>query len=133
VSDLEVRAGDDERQATIDRLAQHFRAGRLSAEELEERTAAAHAARTRGDLATLEADLPTAGGPGPSAATLDRSRRTRERAVSIVAISVFLWIIWAVTSAGFPWPIFPTAAMVLGFVLDTWGGREPGDGPRGRR
>lgn len=131
MSDLELRASDDERQAAIDRLAAHFRAGRLSAEELEERSAAAHAARTRGDLAALEADLPADAAPDADVAR--RARRTRERVVSVAAISAFLWLIWLVTDpGGFPWPVFPMGAMVLGLVLDTWGGREPGeadDGP----
>jgi Domain of unknown function (DUF1707) len=127
VNDLDVRVGDDERQATVERLAQHFRTGRLSADELEERTAAANAAVTRGDLVKLEADLPAAPDTRPDPPAVDRAKRIRERAVSVAAISVFLWIIWAVTGAGFPWPIFPMAAMVLGFVLDTWGGREERD------
>jgi len=123
VSDLELRAGDDERQATIDRLATHFRAGRLSADELEERTAAAHAARTRGELAALEADLPDAPAPGAGAAA--RAKRRRERVVSTIAISGFLWLIWLLTDpGGFAWPLFPMGAMVLGLILDFWGGRE---------
>jgi hypothetical protein len=126
VGDLEVRAGDDERQATIDRLAAHFRAGRLTDDELEERTAAAHAARTRGDLAALEADLP--GEPGPDDALERRLQRRRERIVSAIAISAFLWVIWLVTDpGGFAWPVFPMAALTLGVVLDFWGGRDEGD------
>jgi hypothetical protein len=126
VSDLELRAGDDERQATIDRLAAHFRDGRLSADELEERTAAAHAARTRGELAALEADLPDAPVPGAGAAA--RAKRRRERVVSTIAISGFLWLIWLLTDpGGFAWPLFPMGAMVLGLILDFWGGRDDDD------
>jgi hypothetical protein len=126
VSELELRAGDEERQATIDRLAAHFRAGRLSDDELEERTAAAHAARTRGDLAALEADLP--GEPDDYGALERRLKRRRERIVSAIAVSAFLWVIWLATDpGGFAWPVFPMAAIALGLVLDLWGGRDADD------
>jgi hypothetical protein len=133
MSDLDVRASDDERRATADRLAAHYRAGRITADELEERSAAANVARTRGELAALEADLPGEAG-SPEAAELALAKRRRERLVSAVAVSAFLWVIWAATDfGGFAWPIFPTAALLLGVVLDNWGGRdeEDDDGPRG--
>ena len=61
----DMRVGDEERQATMDRLAAHFGAGRLTAEELDERTSAAAAATTAGDLAALERDLPRLDGERP--------------------------------------------------------------------
>jgi hypothetical protein len=119
VSDLELRAGDDERQATIDRLASHFRVGRLSADELEERTAAAHAARTRGDLAALEADLPA---PAAEADRAAQRRRLRERLVGALGTCALLWVIWIATGAdGFVWPLIPTAAILIGVITDRWG------------
>ncbi|HYF27300.1 MAG TPA: DUF1707 domain-containing protein [Baekduia sp.] len=69
----DVRAGDTERTAVQERLAAHFAAGRLTADELEERTAAAGAARTRGELHALEADLPRL----PRPPRPPRSRRER--------------------------------------------------------
>ncbi|WP_081690896.1 DUF1707 SHOCT-like domain-containing protein [Conexibacter woesei] len=120
MSDLDVRVGDAERAAVVDRLAAHFREGRLDAEELEERTAAANAARTRGDLVRLEADLPAPPRPVDLAA---QRRRRRERIVSALAIPAFLWVIYAATDfGGFPWPIFPTAVFVLGLVTELGGG-----------
>jgi hypothetical protein len=127
MNELDVRAGDDERQATADRLAAHYRAGRLTEDELEERSAKANAARTRGDLAALEADLPGEAG-SPEAAERALAKRRRERLVSAVGVSAFLWVIWAATDlGGFAWPIFPTAALLLGVVLDNWGGRDADD------
>jgi Domain of unknown function (DUF1707) len=136
VSEPDVRAGDDEREATAGRLAAHFRAGRLTAEELEERTAAAHAALTRGELAELEADLPPVPATATGAGVVDPERRkqVRERFVSAVAISAFLWIIWIATGAdGFAWPLIPSGALFLGAVLDLWGGREGRDHRHHRR
>ena len=56
---LEIRASDADREAVVDRLRDDYAEGRLTADELAERIAAAHAAKTRGDLAVLTRDLPT--------------------------------------------------------------------------
>jgi hypothetical protein len=127
MTDPDLRASDDERQATTDRLAAHYRAGRLTEDELEERSAKANAALTRGELVALESDLPGDAG-SPESAAVAQAKRRRERLVSAVAVSAFLWVIWAATDfGGFAWPIFPTAALLLGVVLDTWGGRDEDD------
>jgi 2TM domain len=36
--------------------------------------------------------------------------------VSFVSVNAMLWIIWAVTSRGFPWPIFVTLGWGVGLV-----------------
>ena len=54
----QVRIGDAERDQAVTALGEHFVAGRLSKEELDERADAAWAARTSGDLAPLFRDLP---------------------------------------------------------------------------
>jgi Domain of unknown function (DUF1707) len=56
-------ASDRERQATVLRLRAAHLEGRLATEELELRIGRAEAARTREDLAALEADLPARSGP----------------------------------------------------------------------
>jgi hypothetical protein len=53
-----VRASDAERSEVADVLSRHFGEGRLDAAELDERLGRAMSARTRGDLASLVADLP---------------------------------------------------------------------------
>ncbi|MGJ6979606.1 DUF1707 SHOCT-like domain-containing protein [Aestuariimicrobium soli] len=50
--------GDAERDRVCQELADHFAAGRLTVEELDERTSRAVGARTNRDLAGLMADLP---------------------------------------------------------------------------
>jgi Domain of unknown function (DUF1707) len=52
------RASDAERQAVVRRLERALRDGRLTIVEFDERTRAAYAARTRGDLDDLTEDLP---------------------------------------------------------------------------
>ena len=59
------RIGDAERERTIEELRVHMLAGRLSSEEFEERVAAVHSARTRGEILAVNGDLP-ATAPGSS-------------------------------------------------------------------
>jgi uncharacterized protein DUF1707/cell wall-active antibiotic response 4TMS protein YvqF len=60
----EVRASDAEREAVVERLRVATVEGRLTMSELTERTEAAYTATTRGELASITADLPA--GPGSS-------------------------------------------------------------------
>jgi hypothetical protein len=60
-----LRVSDADRDRAITELAGHFQAGRLTAEELDERSGRALAARTGNELAGLFADLP----PNQAAAT----------------------------------------------------------------
>jgi uncharacterized protein DUF1707 len=54
----ELRVSDVERQAVVRRLERALRDGRLTIVEFDERTRAAYAARTRGELDELTEDLP---------------------------------------------------------------------------
>lgn len=50
-----------------------------------------------------------------------KQKRDFQRHLFVYAvINVFLWILWAVTGAGFPWPIFVTAGWGLGVVMQAW-------------
>ena len=53
-----LRASDADRNRAAELLQEHFGAGRLSIDELQERLAAAFAAKTIGELDELMADLP---------------------------------------------------------------------------
>jgi DUF1707 SHOCT-like domain len=53
-----MRASDADRDAVLADLSEHFQAGRLTAEELEDRTGQTLAARTWGELEVPLADLP---------------------------------------------------------------------------
>jgi hypothetical protein len=54
-----MRASDADRDAVLAELSEHFQAGRLTSDEMEERAGQALQARTFGDLAGLTADLPS--------------------------------------------------------------------------
>jgi hypothetical protein len=54
----QLRLSDAERDEAARLLGEHYAAGRLTADEHEQRTGSAYAARVRGDLPALFADLP---------------------------------------------------------------------------
>lgn len=56
--DPRMRAADSDRQATVDRLSEHFTAGRLTAMEYDERVRQAYAVTYLDELPALLADLP---------------------------------------------------------------------------
>ncbi|NKZ07248.1 DUF1707 SHOCT-like domain-containing protein [Actinomadura latina] len=70
-----VRASDAEREAVVERLRIASVEGRLTFEELTERTEAAYAAVSRGDLERITADLPGMGAPGANPAPVQVKRK----------------------------------------------------------
>ena len=141
VDNATVRAGDADRDRTVAALGEGMAAGRLTAEEFHQRLDLAYAARTRGELDRLVADLPATDlGQLPSAA-LDRpAARPRSagrrpswpaeaqagrlspawRAAwgSWLAISLFLFAIWLLSGAAgglwFLWVVVPLGVLMLG-------------------
>jgi len=102
---MDVRASDAERDAVVESLRGHAQAGRLTSEELEERVELALAAKTRAELATLQHDLPQ---PARRIAARPQPRQEHHRGPTpFVPIAILLIAIWAVTGAGYFWPIWP--------------------------
>jgi len=58
MTDLPIRASDQERESVVDVLRDAYTDGRLTLEEFDERTSAAYASKTWADLRKLTADLP---------------------------------------------------------------------------
>ena len=120
--DPELRASDGEREDTVTLLREHGAAGRLDVDELEERIGSAYAARTRGDLATLLRDLPRSLRPR-AARGAPRGRRRHHglghswRAFAQVA--AVLIGIWALTGAGYFWPVWVLAWWGFALVMRT--------------
>ena len=72
VSDHQIRVSDAEREDAATELREHYAAGRLTLEELNERLDKAFAAKTRADLNGLMTDLPSgrsSAGSGASGAS----------------------------------------------------------------
>lgn len=84
--DDSLRVSDAERDATLRVLGDHAAVGRLTLDELEERSSRALAAKTRGDLATLTSDLPQeAGQESGSSPALARTRKPVRWMVAIMS------------------------------------------------
>jgi hypothetical protein len=64
----QMRVSDAERDRVTARLREHFAAGRLTSDELEERITAALHAKTEGDLRQVMTDLPEPAGTVPGTA-----------------------------------------------------------------
>jgi hypothetical protein len=111
----DLRASDAERERVVEALRGHAQAGRLTADELDQRVGAALAAKTRGDLATLLEDLPSERRVYPPP-----PRAHRAPSPSLVPIVLLLIAIWAVTGAGYFWPIWPL--LWFGFAFFARGG-----------
>jgi len=61
---------------------------------------------------------------------LTRIKKRRDfggHAVAYVVVNAAVWIIWAVTGAGYPWPAWVSGAWAIGLVLNAWEvyGRRP--------
>ena len=78
-----VRASDADRERVAGSLRDHAVAGRLTTEELDERSGRAFAARTLGELDTLLADLPGA----------RRSGRAPAKAAALLLAEGVLWVL----------------------------------------
>ena len=118
----QLRVGDADREQVADQLAEHHAAGRLTIAELEDRLTTVWSARTGDELAATLVDLPTqprAAQPAPSRHSYLILAGLPTQLISYLAVIAGLWLIWALTGAGYPWPIWP----MLGWGLGLLGGR----------
>jgi hypothetical protein len=101
----EFRVSDADRDRALFELSEAFQAGRLTADELDERSAQALAARTGKELTGLLTDLPVQRAPAPRTTAMDPAHRVLAARVSIVAaIAAFCCTVAAagavITSSG---------------------------------
>lgn len=91
VPKAELRVSDAERHEIAEVLSRHFADGRLDDAEFNERVSTAMAAKTRGDLAGILADLPHLEGEDrPALAEVARHRPHPFRLVALVLGVLFL-------------------------------------------
>lgn len=102
MNDQHLRMSDAEREQAAAELGEHYAQGRLSVEEHSERLDRIWAARTRGELAPIFADLPgplaayAAARPAPFA-RVPRSRPPRRFRGMPLPLAVLLVVLLAVT------------------------------------
>lgn len=111
----QVRIGDAERDAAVSALGEHFVAGRLTKDELDERADAAWSARTSGDLARLFTDLPMLQ-PAPRPRPPRRQVQRRSWWLGVRLSWVFALLLVLAVTGHVPW-----LALAF-FALLWWGG-----------
>lgn len=120
-----LRVSDADRDRAIAELSEHFQAGRLAVEELEDRTGRALQARTAGELAGLFTDLPrrqaaaTGAAPAPARAGSFRAARAPTAPIAIIAVVVLASIL-----SGHPGLIALVPVLVFLIVRRLVGGRR---------
>jgi hypothetical protein len=123
LADQQLRASDAEREQAVAALREHAAAGRLTMDELDERAQAAFAARTRQDLRALLHDLP---GQLPARRTAWLAAKKRAHSAHVRAyllVSFGLVALWALTGAGYFWPVWPIMGWGIGVGSHTVGCR----------
>ena len=112
-SEQPVRIGDAERETAITTLGDHFAAGRLDREELDERISAAIGARYAADLEPLFADLPWAGPPAERSAAGSPPRPL----AALAAVTALTLVIIVATVVGLvlvaPWLLWGLAWVLV--------------------
>lgn len=125
-----LRVADDDREQAVEELREHALAGRLSAEELEDRIGSAYRATTRADLDRLKADLPVSSTTVARALTKRKAqlrRRLAQEAGGSLTLSAICSGAWVAAGAhgGF-WPGWVIAFTLLPVVRDGWRLLGPG-------
>jgi hypothetical protein len=138
----EMRASDQDRDKVAAVLREHMAAGRLTADELEERLDSTYKAKTMGDLQLVTQDLPEEDLHQRPVPSYQRShsvpasyRRQRGGGLyqsglrvawgSWASVSMICTLIWVLTMVGnasweYPWPIWvagPWGAILLAGTL----------------
>jgi hypothetical protein len=111
-----LRVSDADRDGAVSELSRHFQAGRLTTDELEERSGQALQARTGNDLAVLFADLPSGQPyrtPAPADAPLLAHRRRPRGAVALAALAVIVVGLSLTTGHYHAWAVLAPLLVVL--------------------
>lgn len=122
----QMRVADADREQLIDELREHAGAGRLTAEELEERVGAAYSATTRADVDALRADLPVSSRSVALALSkrkgLLRRRLAQEAggSVGVSALAVGVWLLTGGHHHGDFWPAWVIGVTMLPVIRDSW-------------
>ena len=93
-----MRASDADRDRVLAELSEHFQAGRLTTDEMQERTGQALAAKTVGELNDLMHDLPSlhpAAPPAPAAQPASPARHVPVAAGVIAALALVAVVLLA--------------------------------------
>jgi DUF1707 SHOCT-like domain len=122
-----LRVSDEQRERMAQEIREHFAAGRLSEEELDQRVQAAYAARTEDELHAIRADLPElpATTAQLKAELAERRGQLRRRLLqeSGGGLGVFVLCtgIWAASGAnGQFWPVWVLLVTLVALARGAW-------------
>jgi len=122
-----LRVSDEERERAVREIREHFAAGRLTEEELNERVQAAYSARTVAELRGVHGDLPRL--PATRAEQRkqlverrrDLQRRLLQQSGGALVPFVIWTVIWLASGAeGSFWPIWVALVAVIPLVRNGW-------------
>ena len=122
-----VRASDEDRERAADEIREHFAAGRLTDEELNDRLSTVYGARTEEELRAVRSDLPQLpASPAQQRAQLAQRRATLQRhllqqaggSVGVFALCTFIWL--GSGANGQFWPMWVGLVAVLALVRNGW-------------
>ncbi len=119
-----MRVSDEQREQAASELREHFAAGRLSEEELDERVQSVYAARTEDELQAARSDLPIT--PQQRRAELvarrnELQRRVVQEAGGGVAVFALCTGIWLASGAsGMFWPVWVALVVVIFVARNAW-------------
>jgi 2TM domain len=75
------------------------------------------------DAAVSSAESPDEPAQSAREGAVSRLRKRRDfqgHLVAYVVVNAALWIVWAVTGGGYPWPAWVTGGWAIGLVLNAW-------------
>ena len=120
-----LRASDDDREQLVSELNEHSVAGRLSTEDLEERSRAAYSAQTLGELDALRGDLPITPRTAMVRASARRAELTRRLiqetggSLGVFAVCTVIWLV-SDSHRGQFWPVWVLLVVVMSLARNGW-------------
>jgi hypothetical protein len=122
-----LRVSDEQRERAAQEIREHFAAGRLTQEELDERVQAVYQAKTEEELRAAREDLPAL----PVSAAERRAelasrrshlqRRVLQEAGGGIGLFALCTAIWAASGAhGQFWPVWVLLVVVLALGRNVW-------------
>lgn len=116
-ADTDLRVDDTARRDAADVLGVHMAAGRLTMTEYESRLDQVFAAVRESELRAATGDLP----PVTTAASRARRRAAaRSMVAGWLALCALFLGIWALTGAGYFWPVWPMMGTAIGTLPGAW-------------
>jgi len=122
-----LRVSDEQRESAARQLRDHFTAGRLTEEELDERVQQAYAARTEQQLRELLADLPRlpVSPQQRKAELVARRSQLRRRLIqetggglALLAVCIAVWVTSG--AQGQFWPVWVAIIVLIPLLRNVW-------------